>query len=74
MTIQYKTEPTRYVTKAFVHRILDDGILEQTEATRKVAKECEYYEPILQSQSITPDGYHLIVIVTFVIHGGIKEI
>ena len=71
MTIQYKTEPTRYVTKAFVHRILDDGILEQTEATRKVATECEYYEPILQSQSITPDGNYLVVVVTFIIQGRI---
>lgn len=59
------------MTKAFVHRILDDGILEQTEATRKVAKECEYYEPILQSQSITPDGNYLVVVVTFIIQGRI---
>lgn len=74
MTIQYKAEPTEYKTVAFVFRLTSEGEMMPTEGTKKLKEECKYYEPILQSQSITPDGYHLIVVMTFIMQGGIKEI
>ena len=37
-----------------------------TEGTKKLKEECKGWLPILQSQSITPDGYHLIVVMTLI--------
>ena len=57
---------TQYKTVAYVFRLTSEGEMVPTEGTKKLKEECKGWLPILQSQSITPDGYHLIVVMTLI--------